>query len=776
MNRLFFTLVFLGNAFSVTCQCFISGQVTNARNEPLEIFDVLLLAPGDSSLIAGNTYMQSSFRISLKCGSAPLLKISKLGYEDYFAALPSPVEGDAALGDIVMQEMIYQAQQVTVSAKRPPVFDFSGQDIKVKIKDSYLSNLTDMGTLLSKLPGVVFRNDSELQVLGKGQAIVLIDEQQTSIQELNRLNPAQIEEITIVKDPGPEYPANARAVIKIKTRIPGEHAPGWVLKSEIRKATFYSFFSSAATTFKLGATAFNLNVTANPSKHRENYWYERIFHQLDDTRLVNRLNADERLPHDYGASLKISRQLGRKQSLLSRVNYSYTKGIQGTDSNLDILENDQKTDSTFLRINKNQHTQIASLYLNYLYQVDSATAFKLLAGYSHYHQIAQEYVLERSELPFSTDFDNAIDIWSVEPRMEHYMPRIKVQSKLGMRYAHVSNKSIYGILESGADNFNSNHTFENKLDFYFTTSRNFGKLALEAGLRYEYLSAELLKVRTRTYRNIFPNFSANYPISGQLGANFSYSRRTTRPDYAELTTHVKYIDPYSFVRGNPLLEPEFTDVFSLGLNYKRTIALSGSYSKSDLPIVWYIQGYAPPSIASDLIQKNLNKSISLSGSLDFFHKYKAGYLQGSFGVISQHLTGDKTVQAVDIENFAWYFFFYNDWKVKKWFTLNITYQYISGGLFGIFALEPRQEFSTGISKKISSGLFAYLTWNDVFNTNIVRFNASAEGIEVNNRKFDDIQSIRLGITYRINTGKKNNITIEQSNEEELRRAAITEDE
>lgn len=56
------------------------------------------------------------------------------------------------------------------------------------------------------------------------------------------------------------------------------------------------------------------------------------------------------------------------------------------------------------------------------------------------------------------------------------------------------------------------------------------------------------------YGNWFPNLSFSRKL-GSVRAQLSYTAKTQRPTYSQLSNNVTYVDRFTMQRGNPLLEP-----------------------------------------------------------------------------------------------------------------------------------------------------------------------------------------------------------------------------
>ena len=80
--------------------------------------------------------------------------------------------------------------------------------------------------------------------------------------------------------------------------------------------------------------------------------------------------------------------------------------------------------------------------------------------------------------------------------------------------------------------------------------------------------------------------SENYQI------NYSYSKRINRPNYSRLNPFLFYLDPYTYIVGNPDLEAEITSSFGINqtlfgkymlmLNYTKTKGAIAEYPRTDM--------------------------------------------------------------------------------------------------------------------------------------------------------------------------------------------------
>ena len=101
-----------------------------------------------------------------------------------------------------------------------------------------------------------------------------------------------------------------------------------------------------------------------------------------------------------------------------------------------------------------------------------------------------------------------------------------------------------------------------------------GKFDVQAGLRFEQVETRIVQITDSTsfdkdYFRAYPTLHLGYKLSKTDQLRGSYSRRIQRPSAQDLNPYTFYIDPQNVRRGNPDLDPEITDSFELGWQYRK---------------------------------------------------------------------------------------------------------------------------------------------------------------------------------------------------------------
>lgn len=153
---------------------------------------------------------------------------------------------------------------------------------------------------------------------------------------------------------------------------------------------------------------------------------------------------------------------------------------------------------------------------------------------------------------------------------------------LGGEYTYTRRNNIF-VNPEGIINDDDSRIRENMGAFFAEFGRSFGKVQVQAGLRYEYVSSDYyeegrrIEEQSKTYNNLFPTFSLSFPIRC-VNIQLAYRTDIARPSYWNLRSNVLYANKYTYETGNPLLKPTLAQNVTLGATY-RWIQLTAGYNR-----------------------------------------------------------------------------------------------------------------------------------------------------------------------------------------------------
>lgn len=136
---------------------------------------------------------------------------------------------------------------------------------------------------------------------------------------------------------------------------------------------------------------------------------------------------------------------------------------------------------------------------------------------------------------------------------------------------------------------------------YFVATLPFGRLAVNAGLRYEYNRMKLV-TNARQYEeshqntyyrhsNLFPSLNMTYKLTDEHQLRFCYGRSINRPEFRELSPSVYYdFDLVANVQGNSALKDCHVDNLDLRWEWYpssgENISMAAFYKHFQNPIEW----------------------------------------------------------------------------------------------------------------------------------------------------------------------------------------------
>lgn len=138
-------------------------------------------------------------------------------------------------------------------------------------------------------------------------------------------------------------------------------------------------------------------------------------------------------------------------------------------------------------------------------------------------------------------------------------PLWKGQLEVGNEYTASQMLNDFNINMATIGNSNTKSDEKNMAGFV-TVSQLFGKIAVEAGLRYEHVNfkytenGQFKEDQSKTYNNVFPSLSISTQI-GKTQLALNYTSKMQRPSYDDLDGTINYINRLTLGSGNPYLSP-----------------------------------------------------------------------------------------------------------------------------------------------------------------------------------------------------------------------------
>lgn len=785
MKSLLLSVCFFALATYSFAQGKISGTVTDEKGEAMPYVNVLLLNAKDSTLAKGGvTDTEGKFVIDARQGNF-LVSARMTGYKPYFSA-PFELTAHHDLGKIGMEQVAMQLKEVSVTASRPMI-EVKSNAIVVNVASSPILSSGSAHDILSKSPGITTDQDGRISLKGKQNVMVMIDGKLTYLSgdEVIRLlqtTPAEnIESVEIMENPPAKYDAAGNAgMINIKMKKDKNLGFNGSLNlmggvGRYGKATSGGSFNYRRKKYNVfGSYNYNYNKRyqeLNLSREIPGTAGKSVFTQEQYIPSQSN-NHSMRLGTDFFINPKttIGFLVNGNAGNVSISNTGVTDITGFIPTNYDRFRSQTNIDDTWRNVSGNVNFK-SKLTDNSELTIDVDASYWNRTG----NQLSRNSFSYREnnapspENPWNIRMatDATINIMAAKA---DYVINFKDKSTLetGVKSSLVQTNNVLdaaldangtGVFVPDASRSNT-FTYDESINAaYMNYSKKMGKWSFNAGLRGEHTASDGYSVtmdqrNKRSYFALFPSASVAYNVDKKFSLSASYSRRIDRPNYQNLNPFVFFLDRYSYQKGNPFLNPQYTDAYSLTYGYKGFAFLTLSYNDTRSGIVQlpYIDRQTRESyITFDNLSRLENYSANLTVPVPVT---KWWTMNANLTGFYNRITAPVFVEGGSIDKGQVTFTgnVTNAITLPKNVKLEVTGQYQSKMIWALFEMRPQYQVDLGVSKTFVQGrLKTRASVTDVFKTRV--FDAVVRQGELNNTIYNvwENRIFRLNVTY--NFGK-----------------------
>ena len=559
-----------------------------------------------------------------------------------------------------------------------------------RIEGTPLAQSGTLGEMLIKVPGMT-GTDEAPEVLGKGSPLIYINGRlMRDNSELKRLRSEEIRDVEVINNPGAQYDATVRAVVRIRTvRQQGDGLSLDLTLSDEHDLR-YDFDRPQA---KIGANYRKNGVDVFGSV----YYYHQDYRQYSTI-------------EDITTTDKVFRQYGPYTMTWKHDNLTYTAGV-----NWQLSDNHSlgvRADLTNQMKGKNQVIYDEDVFENdalidHLYSHQTSKESKPLGWLTNTYYNGK---VGKLGIDFNFDFMRNGTDTDRENVEQSKVQDDFVVSKSGTRSRLYAGKLVLsypawkGELEAGTEMtfVNRNNTYwidkaiiansdaeitENNVAVFAEYSCDFKKYgSASVGLRYEHTLMDYddaINKDEKMHRSMdewFP--TASYSVTlGKVQTALSYSIKTYRPSFFAMNDAVTYISRYMYQAGNSQLLNERVRDLTLNVSYK-WITLTASYEHLTNPITqWNFLTETDAMLCKHI---NLDKPINtLSAYLAVTPRVGIWSLNATAGFEKQDLyldvEGPQGVYRVYYDKPQYTLNAYNTFTLKHGWRFDVNLMYRSSG-------------------------------------------------------------------------------------------------
>ncbi len=734
----------------------IKGKIVNEKGEPLAFANVVLLNRQDSAFVKGVVSGEDGhFAIDSACNNG-IIKVTSVGYKTAWkdctgenAGVIKMVADSKVLGEVVVKSLL-------------PKTILKNGGMTTTVAGSILEKAGTMEHLLDRIPNVSAQNGN-IKVFGRGEPIIYINgRQMRDRSELDRLSSDNIKSVEVISNPGARYAASTKAVIRITTKKMlgdgfGFDATTEGSYDEKKNAGGYARLNLyyRRNGLELGAYAYGSKQSSPDEKDLQQMTYlDKTWNQQDRTRWKNKTET-------FSSRLNASYQFDDNNSLGASISFLRNPKLQ-TDGKTEgsVLRDKVLTETnTSIRSEFGQNSNWSSniYYVGKVGKlgIDFNTDWFWSKG-NNKNNIDENYQEVNSEIQnqlvnSTTSKYNRL----IASKMMLSYPLLGGDLSVGGEYSFTNRNTNYAIIPNTlADNV-IDRIKEGMASAFVTYNRDFGKLNMEAGLRYEnvdfkyYDNGKYMAEQSKTYGEWFPSLSLSMPI-GNVQMQLSYAADINRPNYWVLRSGVQYTNHYTYETGNPFLVSEISRNISYDLAYK-WLTFNLTYEHVSDPIYQTVEMYKDNTTIELMRMINGKSYNNVTSTLN---------LQPTFGIWHPMLSAMVEKQWFELEtrdgqylNKPVAMFRFNNTFDTKWAMFSVMMTYITKGYEeNHYIYKPMFNTDLSIYKGfLKDCLTLQLYVSDVFGTNdshiIGKYGKLKETI------FDEFSTSKISLTvrYKFNT-------------------------
>ena len=578
------------------------GKVVDEKGEPVAYANVAVLSKADSTVVCGAVTEEDGTFSIVTSEKDGIMMVAMLGYKTQYL---SPVDGMVVIliGDTALLE------GAAIQAFMPKT-KLTGEGLQTAVKGSVLESVGSARDVLEKTPGII-KGQNGLEVVGKGAPLVYINGHKvTDLGELDRLQSNEIQNVEVITNPGAQYDATVRAVVRIKTvRRQGDGFGFNALASDaqsLRWAKGNDQFGNLNVNYRTGGIDLFGGLSFTGETGRQISYAETASYGINNAGnhyvFENKGTIDGQF---FGRSLNgnagINWQMADNHFMGGKVEWGRTlKNDDVTLVETDVYENGELTDRLSTTTTDDiGHTTPWSLGANLYYNGLVANKLGIDINFDYYGTDASALSLaaESSSLThdaqIQSESENSSRLYAAKAVLSY--PVWIGQLQAGTEETFSRRNDIYHI--SGVDIPASQaRVKENNYAGFASYAFFLPKVGqMSAGVRYEFVDYSYQDELDpnqdipRSYGNWFPTFSyAN--AFGPVQVMLNYSAKTKRPNYSLLSSAIRYNSRYIWQSGNAQLQPELSHNFGLTAVWK-FVTFMVNYARTDNSIMTWSSPY-----------------------------------------------------------------------------------------------------------------------------------------------------------------------------------------
>ena len=668
------------------------------------------------------------------------------------------INGEQISDTTLFDKFSKELGEVVVKAHLPQ-YKKTHEGLLTNVAGTVLSKMGTADDVLKHVPSIVKKKDG-YEVVGKGTPIIYINgRKMQDISELDNIKSSDIKSVEVIQNPGAAYDASVNAVIKIKTIKKKGEGFGF----DTRSVYWYNKHDNTIQQINMNYRHNGLNLFATykfsdatwmqKASYKQTVHVDTLWQQHNNNEVTGRIES-HRLISGFSYDFNANHSIGARYTLTSP-GYSRSKDFFDSQVTADGKFYDYiKTDG--LTVDKDNPSHQLNAYYN--------------------GTLGKTTIDLNTDLYFST---NRAYAYSDEQSQEHDSRNInsknRVSNKMVAAKLVITSPLLGGNLSYGAEYINTHRNDDYEVNRTDLLANSYSKLEeqtespfiqyarltpignITAGLRYEYVRFKYYDAgiyqpeQSRSFRNLFPTISYGAKI-GKVMAQLSYSVKTSRPSYSQLSNNVSYMNRFTRQTGNPYLDNETNHRVELSGVWK-FIQFMVNYKDSRNAIIYWAEQIPGNEAITMISRKNVKSLKSMTAYISAAPRIGIWAPQINLGMQKPWFTLHTDVASYRLNRPIFMGNFNNAFSLSCGITLNVDYRYQSkGNTMNVYLAKEQHVLDVSISKSfLKDALTLEIKGNDLlykcWDADLL-YNQKMELLQVSKRGTRDLQ---LTLRYKFNT-------------------------
>ncbi|AVR45441.1 TonB-dependent receptor [Christiangramia fulva] len=798
-----FILSFLLSQFVLAQEGILKGSLLDQEEVTVPFATVAVMQLPDSTVVTGSTTdINGNFKIKAPDPGDYFLRFSAIGYSSTFSSRFKVESSNFSrdFGAIIIKEESTMLNEVMIETWRPKV-EMKGGNLNVRVEGTALAAGSSAYEVLSRAPGVLVDQDGNFKLNGKNGVSIMIDGRLTYLSSaelktlLEGMSAENIESIEVITNPSAKYDAEGSAgILNIHLKKNTLNGLNGSVYAGYEYNQIIGYNAGANLSYKKGKwnSFFNFDLRRS-GRYRDQYMTRGFVVDDEPSAFLaqNARDSRQKITPSLRAGTDFAIDENNTIGIMADLSYQDLNNDWNSIGYINDYVNDQNTDIIALN---NIQEKFGKGRLNVHYQGKLDTLGSILTANVDYVTLSQEsnssfdnhYSLrqtdeQHSELLFSSSISD-YEIFS--GRLDLSLPLSKSsQLEMGLKASDVvsdSDLNFYIDEEGGKvlDPSRSNQ-FRYEENIYAAYASFNSQLNetwnITAGLRMEEtvakgVSLTMNETKERDYLEFFPNLSIEQKVSDDYKINYSFNRRILRPDYERLNPFIFYIDPYTYVSGNPDLKPQINNSFQITQTFFKKYNLMLGYDIAD-NFIGEVPIQDPETNETAFAIRNSDSYKSLTATLVAPFQIIPEWDMTNTVVLSDQRY-NISVSDTQVENKQFFYMFQSTQRLNLPLDLSVelNVRYEGPVAYNLYRIESRFGMDVGIKKSfLNDRLDVSLSADDIFKTMQVTGSSNVNGNTTFVDQYMGDRTISLNLRYKLSNKKPEN-EIRQQDLEELNRA------